>query len=99
MSEWGNFIYIDNDYVNENIFLKDIYFNENNDFDKNDFENNNFDKNDFENNNIEESDYNVNNLNIFEQKYLLLNIIISCFQNNFIFRKLSRIFSVKSRIY
>ena len=94
MSEWGNFIYIDNDYVNENIFLKDIYFNENNNFEDNNFEDNNF-----EDNNFEESDYNVNNLNIFEQKYLLLSIIISCFQNNFIFRKLSRIFSVKSRIY
>lgn len=94
MSEWGNFIYIDNEYVNENTFLKDIYFNENNNFENNNLENNNF-----ENNHFEESDYNVNNLNIFEEKYLLLNIIISCFTNNFIFRKLSRIFSIKSRIY
>lgn len=109
--EWGNFVYIDNDYNNSSNFMKDEYdeqiMNNNNVMDHYDYyklNNKNYteyiNKLDEIESLYENGDYQYYHYSIFERnEFMFMQIIYACIYNSWIFKRLSCIFGKKTRVY
>lgn len=103
--DWGNFVYIDNNYNNYSNFIKDEYDDQ---IIKNyDYNNLLYKKYLDENmNTLDELEYLYDNnpyqyhYSLFERnEYMFINIIYACIYNSWIFKRLSCIFEKKTRVY
>lgn len=104
--DWGNFVYIDNDYNNYSNFIKDEYDDQ---IIKNYDYNNLLNKKYFDEkmNTLDElesfyenNDYQYHHYSLFERnEFMIIHIIYACIYNSWIFKRLSCIFGKKTRVY
>lgn len=104
--DWGNFVYIDNDYNNYSNFIKDEYDDQ---IIKNYDYNNLLNKKYFDEkmNTLDElesfyenNDYQYYHYSLFERnEFMIMHIIYACIYNSWIFKRLSCIFGKKTRVY
>lgn len=109
--DWGNFVYIDNDYINCSHFMKDEYdeqiINNNNFMDHYDYynfinkkHNENMNKLDELESFYENGDYQYYHYSIFERnEFMFMHIIYACIYNSWIFKRLSCMFGKKTRVH